>query len=127
MAGMPAQASVLSMAVPCSISNLILGKVLASYADSVRHAPRYLGLSGEISGRKVAALDVKLDAGHVSFLGFRPEGDSRSGRFRVLFNALLNALTPGRVTREPRTENCDAPISKRLHRRHAPTLDTRGE
>ena len=71
------------------------GAVLARYQDT-----RSPLLSGYLIGEKylngkAAALDVRLDAGHVILLGFRPEWRGQSfGTFKVLFNAALLAAEP---------------------------------
>lgn len=68
------------------------GTVLARYQDT--GSPL---LSGYLIGEKylngkAAALDVRLDAGHVILLGFRPEWRGQPfGTFKVLFNAALGA------------------------------------
>ena len=68
------------------------GAVLAKYQDT--GSPL---LSGYLIGEKylngkAAALDVKLDAGHVILFGFRPEWRGQPfGTFKVIFNAAIGA------------------------------------
>jgi hypothetical protein len=92
MAGMPAQAAVFADSSPVfETLDGFTGTVLARYKDS--GSPL---LSGYLIGEKnlngkAAALDVRLDAGHVVLLGFRPEWRGQPfGTFKVLFNALVN-------------------------------------
>jgi hypothetical protein len=93
MAGMPDKAAVFVDASPVfETLDGFAGTVLARYQDS--GSPL---LSGYLIGerhlhRRAAALDVRLDAGHVVLLGFRPEWRGQPfGAFRVLFNAALFA------------------------------------
>jgi hypothetical protein len=95
MAGMPAQAAVFADSSPVfETGEGFSGTILARYADS--GSPLLSGyLIGEqyLTG-KAAAVDVRLDAGHVILLGFRPEWrDQPFGTFRVIFNALLASTT----------------------------------
>ena len=92
MAGMPETAAVFADGSPVfETQEGFQGRVLARYAES--GSPLLSGyLIGEkyLSG-KAAALDVRLDAGHIVLLGFRPEWRGQPfGTFRVLFNAVLN-------------------------------------
>jgi hypothetical protein len=93
MAGMPEQAAVFADSSPVlETDEGFKGIVLARYQES--GSPL---LSGYLIGEKylngkAAALDVRLDAGHVILLGFRPEWRGQSfGTFKVLFNAALLA------------------------------------
>jgi glutamine amidotransferase-like uncharacterized protein len=93
MAGMPAKAAVFADSSPVfETLDGFKGTVLARYQES--GSPL---LSGYLIGEKymngkAAALDVRLDAGHVILLGFRPEWRDQSfGTFKVLFNAALSA------------------------------------
>ncbi len=96
MAGMPEEAAVFADSSPVfETEEGFQGAVLARYRDS--GSPL---LSGYLIGEKylngkAAALDVRLDAGHVILLGFRPEWRGQSfGTFKVLFNAALLAAEP---------------------------------
>ncbi len=96
MAGMPEEAAVFADSSPVfEIEEGFKGAVLARYRES--GSPL---LSGYLIGEKylngkAAALDVRLDAGHVILLGFRPEWRGQSfGTFKVLFNAALLAGEP---------------------------------
>lgn len=91
MAGMPAQAAVFADSSPVyETLDGFTGATLARY----REAGSPL-LSGYLIGEKhlngkAAALDVRLDAGRVILLGFRPEWRGQPfGTFKVLFNAIL--------------------------------------
>jgi hypothetical protein len=95
MAGMPARAAVFVDGSPV-FETLpgFTGRVVAKYADG--GSPL---LSGYLIGEKVlwgkaAALDARLEKGHVVLLGFRPQWRAQSfGTFRIMFNAvLLNGL-----------------------------------
>ncbi len=91
MAGMPPQAALFADSSPVfETLDGFSGTVLARYTDS--GSPL---LSGYLIGEqhmqgKAAALDVRLDAGHVILLGFRPEWRGQPfGTFKVLFNAVM--------------------------------------
>jgi hypothetical protein len=91
MAGMPAQAAVFVDGSPVwGTLDGFQGTVLARYAET--GSPL---LSGALIGEKflqgkAAALDCRLDQGHVILLGFRPQWRAQSfGTFRVVFNAVL--------------------------------------
>jgi zinc carboxypeptidase len=93
MAGMTDKAPVFADSSPVfETQDGFKGTVLAKYQDS--GSPL---LSGYLIGEKylngkAAALDVRLDAGHVILLGFRPEWRGQPfGTFKVLFNAVLSA------------------------------------
>ena len=91
MAGMPERAAVFVDGSPVfETGDGFKGAVLARYKDS--GSPLLSGyLIGEqhLNG-KAAALDVRLDAGHIVLLGFRPEWRGQPfGTFKVLFNAVL--------------------------------------
>jgi hypothetical protein len=93
MAGMPENAPVFADSSPVfEMQEGFRGTVLARYADS--GSPL---LSGYLIGEKylngkAAALDVRVDAGHVILIGFKPAWRDQSfGTFRVLFNAALSA------------------------------------
>ncbi len=90
MAGMPARAAIFADSSPVfETLDGFSGTVLARYRDT--GSPL---LSGYVIGEqhmqgKAAALDVRLDAGHVILLGFRPEWRGQPfGTFKVLFNAV---------------------------------------
>jgi hypothetical protein len=91
MAGMPEKAAVFVDGSPVfDTLEGFKGAVLARYQDT--GSPL---LSGYLIGEKylqgkAAALDVRLDAGHVVLVGFRPQWRGQAfGTFRVLFNAAL--------------------------------------
>ena len=91
MAGMPARAAVFFDGSPVFAPlDGFSGTVLAKY--QAQGSPL---LSGYLLGEKylqgrAAALDVRLDEGHVVLIGFRPQWRGQSfGTFRVLFNAAL--------------------------------------
>jgi hypothetical protein len=91
MAGMPDKAAVFVDGSPVfETQDGFKGTVLARYQDS--GSPLR---SGYLIGEKylqgnAAALDVRLDQGHVVLIGFRPEWRGQPfGTFRVLFNAAL--------------------------------------
>ena len=93
---MPEEAAVFADSSPVfETQDGFTGAVLARYQDS--GSPL---LSGYLIGEKylngkAAALDVRLDAGHVILLGFRPEWRGQPfGTFKVLFNAALLAAEP---------------------------------
>jgi hypothetical protein len=91
MAGMTPTAAVFADSSPVfDTQEGFEGTVLARYQDA--GSPLLSGfLIGEqhLAG-KAAALDVKLDAGHVVLLGFRPQWRGQAfGTFKILFNALL--------------------------------------
>ena len=93
MAGMPDLAAVFADSSPVfELLDGFTGSVLARYAES--GSPL---LSGYLIGEqhlhgKAAAVDVRLGAGHVVLLGFRPQWRGQSfGTFRVLFNAVIYA------------------------------------
>jgi zinc carboxypeptidase len=92
MAGMPADAAIFADGSPVfDLQDGFKGSVLARYAET--GSPL---LSGYLIGEKylagkAAAVDVKLESGHVVLLGFRPEWRGQPfGTFRVLFNAVLD-------------------------------------
>jgi hypothetical protein len=92
MAGMPETAAVFADSSPVfDTLDGFSGHVLARYQES--GSPL---LSGYLIGEqymhgKAAALDVRVDAGRVVLLGFRPEWrDQPFGTFRILFNAAMN-------------------------------------
>jgi Zinc carboxypeptidase len=94
MAGMPEQAAIFVDSSPVfETQDAFAGRVLAKYHES--GSPL---LSGYLIGDaflhgKSAALDVRLDRGHVILLGFRPQWRGQSfGTLRVLFNAALGGL-----------------------------------
>ncbi len=91
MAGMPERAAVFFDDSPVFVPQEgFKGEVLARYA--AQGSPL---LSGYLLGEKflqgqAAALDERLDAGHVILIGFRPQWRGQSfGTFRVLFNAAV--------------------------------------
>ena len=91
MAGMPERAAVVFDGSPVfAPQEGFNGDVLARYA--AQGSPL---LSGYLLGEKylqgqAAALDVRLDAGHVILIGFRPQWRGQPfGTFRVLFNAMI--------------------------------------
>ncbi|MCU1385251.1 MAG: hypothetical protein JWL71_3948 [Acidobacteria bacterium] len=91
MAGMPEKAAVFVDGSPVfETQDGFAGTVLARYQPT--GSPL---LSGYLIGEEylhgqAAALDVRLDAGHVVLLGFRPEWRGQPfGTFRALFNAVL--------------------------------------
>jgi Zinc carboxypeptidase len=91
MAGMPERAKVFFDRSPVFTTlDGFEGAVIAAYADE--GSPL---LSGYLLGEKhllgqAAAVDVKLGAGHVILLGFRPQWRGQpAGTFRTLFNATL--------------------------------------
>ena len=91
MAGMPERAAVFVDSSPAfDTLEGFQGDVLARYATS--GSPL---LSGYLVGEKMlhgkaAALDVRLDRGHVVLIGFRPQWRGQPfGTFRVVFNAAL--------------------------------------
>jgi hypothetical protein len=91
MAGMPDRAAVFFENSPAfATGDRFEGDVLARYA--AQGSPL---MSGYLLGEKylhgqAAALDVRLDAGHVILIGFRPQWRGQPfGTFRVLFNAVL--------------------------------------
>jgi hypothetical protein len=91
MAGMPERAAVFVDDSPVfAPTDDFKGEVLARYA--AQGSPLMSGyLLGEtfLHG-KAAALDVRLDAGHVILIGFRPQWRGQPfGTFRVLFNAAM--------------------------------------
>src|SRR5205085_5315430 len=91
MAGMPPRATVFFDDVPVfATTEGFDGTVLARYQKT--GSPLLSGyLLGEtyLNGM-AAALDVKLDEGHVILIGFRPQWRGQPfGTFRVLFNAAL--------------------------------------
>jgi hypothetical protein len=93
MAGMPANAAVFVDGSPVfeTLADF-KGTVIAQYQNT-GSALRSGYLIGEtyLNG-KAAALDVRLDAGHVVLLGFRPTWRGQPfGSFRTLFNAVLSA------------------------------------
>jgi hypothetical protein len=92
MAGMPDRAAVFFDDSPVfSPQEGFNGEVLARYA--ARGSPL---MSGYLLGEKflqgqAAALDVRLDAGHVILIGFRPQWRGQPfGTFRILFNAAMS-------------------------------------
>ena len=92
MAGMPAKAAVFVDGSPAwATLDGFQGEVLARYSET--GSPL---LSGFLIGEKViqgktAALDCRLDRGHVLLIGFRPQWRGQSfGAFRVVFNAALS-------------------------------------
>jgi hypothetical protein len=93
MAGMPSKAPVFADGSPVfETEEAFRGSVLARYQES--GSPLLSGyLIGErLLNGKAAALDVRLEAGHVILFGFRPEWRDQSfGTFKVLFNAVLGA------------------------------------
>ncbi len=93
MAGAPAKAAVFADNSPVfELLEGFRGSVLARYDDS--GSPLLSGyLIGEkLLNGKAAALDVRLDSGHVILFGFRPEWRDQSfGTFKMLFNAALSA------------------------------------
>ena len=91
MAGMPARAKVFVDRSPVFTTlDGFEGSALAKYAPSGKPL-----LSGYLLGEKylngmAAALDVKLGAGHVVLIGFRPQWRGQPvGTFRVVFNSVL--------------------------------------
>jgi hypothetical protein len=95
MAGMPAKAAVMEEAGPVFEAQDGSGvRVLAKFQDT--GSPL---LSGYLLGEKhlngkAAAVDVPLGNGHVVLIGFRPQWRDQSfGTFKILFNAVLNAVT----------------------------------
>ena len=91
MAGMPDRAKVFFDQSPVfSTTDGFEGAVLAKYAKD--GSPL---LSGYLLGERylqgnAAAVDVKLDRGHVVLVGFRPQWRGQTiGTFRVVFNAAL--------------------------------------
>jgi hypothetical protein len=103
MTGMPAKAAVFVDGSPVfETLDDFKGTVIARYQDA-GSALRSGYLIGEkyLNG-KAAALDVRLDAGHVVLLGFRPTWRGQPfGSFRVLFNAALSALPAASTTDRP--------------------------
>ncbi len=92
MMGMPERAAVFFDDSPVfAVQEGFKGDVLARYA--AQGSPL---MSGYLLGEKflqgqAAALDVRLDAGHVILIGFRPQWRGQPfGTFRVLFNAALS-------------------------------------
>jgi hypothetical protein len=92
MAGMPDRAAVFFDDSPVfSPQEGFKGEVLARYA--AQGSPL---MSGYLLGEKflqgqAAALDVRLDAGHVILIGFRPQWRGQPfGTFRILFNAAMS-------------------------------------
>ncbi|MGE5243295.1 MAG: M14 family zinc carboxypeptidase [Betaproteobacteria bacterium] len=91
MAGMPEKADVFADASP--VFDLLAGfngTVLAQYqTEGSPLRSGYLIGENHLHG-KAAAVDVRLGAGHVVLLGFRPQWRGQPfGTFRVLFNAVL--------------------------------------
>jgi len=91
MAGMPEKAKVFVDRSPVfNTLDGFQGSVLATYASSGTPL-----LSGYLLGEKylqgyAAALDVKLDKGHVVLLGFRPQWRGQPmGTFRIVLNSAL--------------------------------------
>ena len=96
MAGMPEKAAVFVDGSPIfDTLEGFNGRVLAKYQDT--GSPL---LSGFLIGEKhlhgkAAALDVRLDQGHVVLLGFRPQWRGQPfGTLRVLFNSALYTRPP---------------------------------
>jgi hypothetical protein len=90
-AGLPARAAVFVDGSPAfETADGFNGEVLARYSKT--GSPLMSGyLLGErfLQGR-AAALDVRLDNGHVVLIGFRPQWRGQPfGTFKVLFNAVL--------------------------------------
>ncbi len=91
MAGMPATADVFADASPMFEPLAgFNGAVLAHYqTEGSPLRSGYLIGENHLHG-KAAALDVRLGAGHVVLIGFRPDWRGQPfGTFRVLFNAVL--------------------------------------
>ena len=104
MAGMPEKAAVFVDGSPIfETLEGFNGRVLAKYQET--GSPL---LSGFLIGEKhlhgkAAALDVRLDQGHVVLLGFRPQWRGQPfGTLRVLFNSAL-------YTRPPASDAIDGP------------------
>jgi hypothetical protein len=96
MAGMPEKAGVFVDGSPIfETLEGFNGRVLAKYQET--GSPL---LSGFLIGEKylhgkAAALDVRLDQGHVVLLGFRPQWRGQPfGTLRVLFNSVLYTRPP---------------------------------
>jgi hypothetical protein len=114
MAGMPDRAKVFVDDSPVfSTTDGFEGAVIAKYQGS--GSPL---LSGYLLGEKhinnmAAALDVKLGAGHVVLLGFRPQWRGQPvGTFRVLLNAALYGRdVASRVKPNPDFWKAPAPAS----------------
>jgi len=113
MAGMPARATVFFDDGPVfATAEGFNGTVLARYQRT--GSPLLSGyLLGEtyLNGM-AAALDVKLDEGHVILIGFRPQWRGQPfGTFRVLFNAALFTGSVARAT-SPAKDSKNAKGSK---------------
>lgn len=91
MSGMPARGKIFFDASPVfTTTDGFEGRVMASYARN--GSPLLSGyLLGEQHLRGYgAAVDVRLDRGHVVLLGFRPQWRGQPfGTFKVLFNSVL--------------------------------------
>ena len=91
MAGMPERAKIFVDQSPVfAPADGFDGAVLARYAkDGSPLASGYL-LGEKLLQGNAAAMDVKLERGHVVLLGFRPQWRGQTiGTFRIVFNAAL--------------------------------------
>jgi hypothetical protein len=93
MAGMPATADVFVDGSPVfETLDGFKGTVIARYQQTGSALRSGYLIGAEHLNGRAAALDVRLDAGHVVLLGFRPTWRGQPfGSFRTLFNAALSA------------------------------------